>query len=67
MSCITTVLQESRGKRRSVVLERTPSFENGGYHVLTSTRFYKEEDAVAFFEAESRRRIKKGGDANGSS
>lgn len=58
---ITTILQESRYKRRSVVLERGNSFDEfGAYRVLTSTRFRTEEDAAAFFEREAIRRIKDG-------
>lgn len=62
---ITTILQESRCKRRSVVLERGNSFDEfGAYRVLTSTRFRTEEDAIAFYAAEVARNIKKekGGD-----
>lgn len=59
----STVLQESRSKRRSVVLERVSGFsESGSYRVTTATRFYREEDAMAFYAAEMARRIKKSGD-----
>lgn len=56
----TKILAEYRHGRRAVVLEMSSGFsETGNYVVLTSTRFFSESDAKAYYETEAKKRIKK--------